>query len=97
MQYDIDGGFHITIIFKTGFMSIPLQLSSMGGRPLIKLLYYRQLTTAVKRCFAFYERFSSFDVKIFPQPLYRCVSSRLVENKREKSLNEAENVAIVTT
>ena len=78
-------------------MSIPLELSSMGGRPLIKLLYYRQLTTAVKRCFAFYERFSSFDVKRFPQPLYRCVSSRLVENKREKSLNEAENVAIVTT
>ena len=88
---------HITIIFKTGFMPILFELSCMGGRPLIKLLYYRQLTTAVKRCFAFYERFSSFDVKRFPQPLYRCVLLRLVEDQREESLNEAENVTIVTT
>ena len=69
----------------------------MGGRSLIELLYYRQLTAAVKRCFAFYERFSSFDVKRFPQPLYRCVLLRLVEDQREESLNEAENVTIVTT
>ena len=69
----------------------------MGGRSLIEFLYYRQLTTAVKRCFAFYERFSSFDVKRFPQPLYRCVLLRLVEDQREESLNEAENVTIVTT
>ena len=69
----------------------------MGGRPLIKLLYYRQLTTAVKRSFAFYVRFSSFDVKRFSQPLYRCVLMRLVEDQREESLNEAENVTTVTT
>ena len=70
----------------------------MDGRPLLKLLYYRKLTTAVvRRCFAFYEHFSSFDVKRFPQPLYRGVLLRSEENKRKKSLNEAENVAIVTT
>ena len=35
--------------------------------------------------------FSSFDIKRFPRPLYRRVLLRLAENKREKSLNEAEN------
>ena len=36
-------------------------------------------------------------IKLFPRPLYRCVLLRLAENKREKSLNEAENLAIEAT
>ena len=81
-------------------MPMQFELSCIGGRPLIKLFYYEQLTTAVKRCFLslqFTTVFSSFDVKRFCRPLYLCVSLRLVENKREKSLNEAKNLAIATT
>ena len=56
---------------------------------------YRSKTMFLR--FAFNNDFLSFDVKRFPRPLYRCVLLRLAENKREKSLNEAENLAIATT
>ena len=56
---------------------------------------YRSKTMFLR--FAFNNRFLSFDVKRFPRPFYRCVLLRLAENKREKSLNEAENLAIATT
>ena len=72
----------------------------MGGRPLIKLFFFTETNYRNKTMFlrfAFNNRFLSFDVKRFPRPLYRCVLLRLAENKREKSLNEAENLAIATT
>ena len=47
--------------------------------------------------FEFLRPFFIIDVKRFPRSLYRRVLLRLAENKREKSLNEAENVSIATT
>ena len=47
--------------------------------------------------FEFLRPFFIFDVKRFPRSLYSRVLLRLAENKREKSLNEAENVSIATT
>ena len=55
---------------------------------------YRSKTIFFK--FVICDRFSSLDVKRFFRPLYRRVLLRLVENKREKSLNEAEHLAIAT-
>ena len=88
------------VIFKAGFIPQLFELSCMSKRPLTKLCFllttnYRSKTMILK--FAFNNCFSSFDVKKFPRPLYRCVLLRLAENKREKSLKEAKNLAIATT
>ena len=68
------------VIFKAGFIPQLFELSCMSKRPLTKLCSllttnYRSKTMILK--FAFKNCFSSFDVKKFPRPLYRCVLLRL--------------------
>ena len=87
-------------LFLKQVYSIAIRVTLHGRTTSYQIVFltetnYRNKTMFLR--FAFNNRFLSFDVKRFPRPLYRCVLLRLAENKREKSLNQAENLAIATT